>query len=68
MAVFFLTYAILVLLVVSLSRSFSTQTRKPSSKARFQRVPSKSGVIPSPRYESTSLRHRAERRSAFDLA
>jgi len=68
MAVFFLTYAILALLVVSLMGSINAQMRKPRPKAGFQRMPSKSRVVPTRRYESTSLRYRTERQSAFDVA
>jgi hypothetical protein len=63
MIVFFLTYAILALLVVSTLRSISPQGRTVG----FKRMPSKSRVVPSRQYESPSL-HCTERRSAFDLA
>jgi hypothetical protein len=64
MIVFFLTYAILALLVVSMLRSISPQGRRVG----FERMPSKSRVVPSRQYESPSLRYCTERHSAFDLA
>ena len=40
MIVFFLTYVVLALLIVSLMGSIDAQMRKPRPKAGFQRMPS----------------------------
>jgi hypothetical protein len=46
MIIFFLTYAVLAVLGLSLVGSMSAQVSKPSAKARFQPVSSRSRAIP----------------------
>jgi hypothetical protein len=46
MIIFFLTYAVLALLGLSLVGSMSAQVSKPSAKARFQPMSSTSRAVP----------------------